>query len=275
MLDPDTQTNEDSYAAACLAVGGIFSLIDHMYSSPSQRGFAAVRPPGHHAEPNRAMGFCLFNNIALGACYLKHVMGLRKIMIIDIDAHHGNGTQAAFYDSNDILFLSMHQFPLYPGSGNFSEIGHGAGEGYSVNVPLDKGMGDHEFIHVINRLAFPLAQAFEPEIILVSCGFDLYRHDRLAGLNGTPDGYAMLTRGLCRIADQMCCGRIIFVMEGGYSVHGIRECGRQVLHTMCNTPAQASPTAGRGITSSKNFLSLQKTIGIHKKYWPILTRPGI
>lgn len=274
LFDLDTQTNENSYAAACLAVGGIFSLLDHLYASSLQRGFAAVRPPGHHAEPDRAMGFCLFNNIALGACYLKHIMGLKRIMIVDIDAHHGNGTQAAFYDSSEILYLSMHQFPLYPGSGNFNEIGCGRGEGHTVNVPLDRGMGDRELIHVINQLADPLAQAFEPEIIMVSCGFDLYQHDRLANLNGTPGGYAMLTRRLCRIADMVCGGRIVFIMEGGYSVQGIRDCGRQVLQEMCNMPALISPPGGiRNGTAEKPFPALLKTIDIHKKYWPILDRP--
>lgn len=272
-IDLDTQTTGDSYYAACLAVGGVFSTLDGIFDTASRRGFAAVRPPGHHAEPSKAMGFCLFNNTALGACYLKHRWGVKKVMIVDIDAHHGNGTQAAFYDSNDVLFISMHQFPCYPGSGNFGEIGHGSGEGYSVNVPLHKGMGDREFVQVAVQLVDPLACAFEPEVILVSCGFDLYQHDRLAGLNGTPGGYGMLTRCLCRIADMVCGGRIVFIMEGGYSVQGIRECGQRVIRELCDLPTGSEAQLNKIIgVSPAPFATLQKTIAIHKKYWSILNR---
>ena len=235
-FDLDTQATKGSYAAAKLAVGGIFSLLDAMYADGPRRGFAAVRPPGHHAEPEKAMGFCLFNNVALGASYLKHTRGFRRIMIVDIDAHHGNGTQAAFYHSPEVLFVSMHQFPCYPGSGNLSEVGQGAGEGYTVNVPLQKGMGDREFVQVTDRMVRPLAYAYHPEAILVSLGFDLYQQDRLAGLQGTPQGYGMLTHLLCRIAGEVCGGFIIFVMEGGYSIQGIRECGSSVIRELCGMP---------------------------------------
>jgi acetoin utilization deacetylase AcuC-like enzyme len=192
-------------------------------------------------------------------------------MIIDIDAHHGNGTQAAFYDSSEVLFISMHQFPCYPGSGNFGEVGRGPGEGYSVNVPLNKGMGDFEFVQVMFRLAAPLARVFEPEMILVSCGFDLYQYDRLAGLNGTPEGYAMMTHLLCRIADEVCDGRIAFIMEGGYSVQGIRDCGRKVLHELCYLPTSAHTRLEKYLNgSTASFPALQKAMAIHAKYWPVL-----
>ena len=272
-FDLDTQTTGASYAAACLAVGGVFSLLDTLWNSPSPRGFAAVRPPGHHAEADRAMGFCLFNNTALGASYLQHALGLKRIMVVDIDAHHGNGTQAAFYQTDAVLFVSLHQFPCFPGSGNFSEIGNGPGEGYSVNIPLDKGMGDREFVQVLVRIAHPLARAYQPDIILVSCGFDLYRHDRLAGLNGTPEGYAMLTHLLCRMADEVCQGRIAFIMEGGYSVQGIEACGSEVLQVLAGRrepdPSRLEKFCSR---ETPDFAALQKTISIHKKYWPILIR---
>jgi acetoin utilization deacetylase AcuC-like enzyme len=272
-IDLDTQTTKDSYDTARLAVGGVFGLLDAIMAGPSRRGFAAIRPPGHHAEPEKAMGFCLFNNVALGACYLKHAHNVRRVMIVDIDAHHGNGTQAAFAQSREVLFVSMHQFPCYPGTGNFGEVGHGAGEGYSINVPLDKGMGDPEFVQVMHRLADPLARAYEPEMILVSCGFDLYQHDRLAGLNGTPAGYAMLTRRLCRMADTVCGGRIAFIMEGGYSVQGIRECGRSVIRELCNLSTFAPERLDK-ITApgSAPFAALQKSIALHTKYWPIFKR---
>jgi acetoin utilization deacetylase AcuC-like enzyme len=272
-FDLDTQTTKESYNTARLAVGGVFCLLDAVLSIPGSRGFAAVRPPGHHAEPDKAMGFCLFNNAALGACYLQHAWGLKKVMIIDIDAHHGNGTQAAFYSSNQVLFFSMHQFPCYPGSGNFGEIGAGPGEGYTVNVPLDKGMGDHEFIQTIAQAADPLACAFEPDAILVSCGFDLYQHDRLANLNGTPNGYGLLTYLLCRIADMVCGGRIAFILEGGYSVQGIHDCGLRVFQELCNIPGQAkTPPEKTSAGRLSSFPALRKTIAIHAKYWPILNQ---
>jgi acetoin utilization deacetylase AcuC-like enzyme len=271
-IDLDTQTTSASYDVACLAVGGIFNLLDAIMAGPSRRGFAAVRPPGHHAEPGKAMGFCLFNNAALAACYLKHAHGAKRVMIVDIDAHHGNGTQAAFDQSREVLFFSMHQFPCYPGTGNYGEVGQGPGEGYSVNVPLDKGMGDIEFGRVIQRLVEPLARAYEPDMILVSCGFDLYQHDRLAGLNGTPAGYAMLTRQLCRTADAVCGGRIAFLMEGGYSIQGIRECGRSVIHELCGLPSPEADRLEKMVVSSAPFAALQKSIAIHTKYWPSLKR---
>jgi acetoin utilization deacetylase AcuC-like enzyme len=271
-IDLDTQTTKCSYAAASLAVGGIFNLLDAMMSTPSRRGFAAVRPPGHHAEPNKAMGFCLFNNTALGASYLKHTKGLKRVMVVDIDAHHGNGTQKAFYNSKEVMYVSMHQFPCYPGSGNLAEVGEGSGEGYTINVPLDKGMGDREFVQVMDRLVRPLAYAYSPEMILVSCGFDLYRQDRLAGLNGTPDGYAMITRQLCRIADSVCNGRIAFIMEGGYSIQGIRDCALSVIQELCNIPTFEANLLDKMISrSSTSFSALRKAIAIHKAYWPILS----
>ncbi|RJQ84151.1 MAG: histone deacetylase [Desulfobacteraceae bacterium] len=269
-IDLDTQTTSFSYEAACLAAGGVFNLLESICKGRSGRGFAAVRPPGHHAEPGKAMGFCLFNNAALGACYLKYLQDMPRVMIVDIDAHHGNGTQAAFFDRREVLFVSMHQFPCYPGSGNFNEIGYGPGEGYNVNVPLEKGMGDREFVQVIHRLVDPLACAYEPGLILVSCGFDLYQHDRLAGLNGTPNGYAMLTRQLCGLADKVCGGRIAFIMEGGYSVQGIRECGLRVIAELCHIPTFEQDRLDKILQSSSPFAALQKTVALHSKYWPIL-----
>jgi acetoin utilization deacetylase AcuC-like enzyme len=272
-FDLDTQATGASYASACRAVGGVFSLLDEILSTSSRRGFAAVRPPGHHAEPDRAMGFCLFNNTALGACYLKHVWGLRRVMIVDIDAHHGNGTQAAFYNADDVLFISMHQFPCYPGTGGSGETGQGPGEGFNVNVPLDKGMGDREFLQVVDRLVEPLACAFLPEMILVSCGFDLYSRDRLAQLGGTPDGYAMITCLLSRIADMVCGGRIAFIMEGGYSIQGIRRCSLRIFQEMCGMPSFDPDRLEKYLSCKQpSFSTLRKTIEVHKRHWSILNR---
>jgi acetoin utilization deacetylase AcuC-like enzyme len=270
-LDLDTQTSEKSFEVACLAVGSVFSLLDDIANGTAQRGFACIRPPGHHAEPQKAMGFCLFNNCALGARYLQKRYGAERVMIVDIDAHHGNGTQAAFYDSSDVLYVSWHQFPGYPGTGNFGEVGRGAGEGFTVNVPLGKGHGDRDFAEILNFLVRPLARQYRPFMILVACGFDLYRHDRLGGMRVSPEGYALITALLVEIAEQVCEGRVAFIMEGGYSIKGIRECGLRVMQTLCGTSA---PGQDRIISiKARKFPklgALKKAIAVHKKYWDTL-----
>ncbi|MBW2051841.1 MAG: histone deacetylase [Deltaproteobacteria bacterium] len=267
-LDLDTQTTEKSYEVARLAVGAVFNLLDEIWSGKAKRGFAFIRPPGHHAEPDKAMGFCLFNNIALGARYLKERYAVQKVMIVDIDVHHGNGTQAAFYDTDEVLYFSMHQFPAYPGTGNLGEVGQGKGMGFTVNVPLGKGHGDKDFAQIIYFLANPLAEEYKPDMLLVSCGFDLYIHDRLSGMRGTPDGYAMITFLLLEIAEKVCEGRIAFIMEGGYSLKGIRECGLRIMQELCNASTLNSDKIDRIKMGAPSKLStLKKVLAIQKKYW--------
>lgn len=269
-FDLDTQATGESYDVARLCVGGVFSLADAIWQGKGKRGFACVRPPGHHAEPGKAMGFCLFNNIALGAEYLRRAYGVRKILIVDIDLHHGNGTQTAFYPSDEVLFISMHQFPCYPGTGNFGEVGSGKGEGYTVNVPLSKGQGDEDYGKMIYFVVNPLAQAFQPQIMLVSCGFDLYLHDRLGAMRVTPDGYGLITFLLLSIAEKVCDGRIAFVMEGGYSLRGIRECGLRVVQGLCGVSNMNPRHIDRIIGSSPNKIgAVRKVREIHKKYWDV------
>ncbi len=267
-FDSDTQATAESYTVARLAVGGVFTLLDGIMQGPSARGFAFVRPPGHHAEPDRPMGFCLFNNVALGACYLKRRWGLSRVMVVDIDAHHGNGTQQAFYDSDEVLFVSCHEFPAYPGTGHMREAGAGRGEGFTVNVPLDRGSGDREFARVIRWLVTPLAREYLPEALLVSCGFDLHQNDRLAHLNGTGAGYAVLTRLLCGIAEDVCQGRIAFVLEGGYSAHGLREGVQNVMQELCGvSPVGAAAAERLGVQPPGRFSNLRKVLDLQAKYW--------
>ncbi|MBN2125184.1 MAG: histone deacetylase [Deltaproteobacteria bacterium] len=270
-FDPDTQASERSYEAARLGVGAVFSLLDGIWSGRAKRGFACIRPPGHHAEPDRAMGFCLFNNVALGARYLQEQYSVRRVMIVDMDVHHGNGTQAAFFDTDEVLYLSFHQFPGYPGTGNFGEVGEGKGEGYTVNVPLGRGYGDRDFARIIYFLAAPLAFAYEPEILLVSCGFDLYVHDRLGQMAVTPEGYALMTFFLLGIAEKICGGRIAFVMEGGYNLRGIRECGLRVMKELCDVPSLTGDKVRKIAETPTGKLSFfRKAVDIHRKYWDVL-----
>ncbi|MEE4263268.1 MAG: histone deacetylase [Desulfobacteraceae bacterium] len=270
-FDMDTQTTEKSYETARLAAGGVFSLIDSICNEEGKRGFAFIRPPGHHAEPDKAMGFCLFNNTALGAMYLRHRWNARRVLIVDIDAHHGNGAQTAFYDRADVLYFSLHQFPCYPGTGNLGEVGRGKGEGFTVNVPLAKGHGDRDFARIIYFLLNPIAREYQPDMILVTCGFDLYRHDRLAGMDGTPAGYALITRLLLEIAEAVSGGRILFIMEGGYSIKGIQECGLRVMQELCDVQTLNRKKLEK-IKRSKpsRFSVLKKVMEVQRKYWKAL-----
>ena len=270
-FDMDTQTTEKSYDVARLGVGAVFGLLDEIWTGKATRGFACIRPPGHHAEPDKAMGFCLFNNVALGARYLKEHYSVSKIMIVDFDVHHGNGIQSAFYNTDDVLYVSLHQFPCYPGTGNFGEVGRGRGEGFTINIPLGKGHGDRDFAGIIYYMLNPLAQAYHPDMILVSCGFDLYMHDPLGGMTVTPEGYALITFFLLDIAQKVCNGLIAFIMEGGYSLKGIRECGLRVMQELCDVPTlnrkQIEKVTGNSV---RKLSAIRKVIEIQKEYWRIL-----
>ena len=267
-LDLDTQTTARSFEIACLAAGGVFALLDAVWAGEHSRGFACIRPPGHHAEPERAMGFCLFNNVALAAHYLEKIYGLDRIMIVDIDAHHGNGTQKAFYTTSAVLFASLHQFPGYPGSGHLNETGAGAGEGFSVNIPLPKGSGDADFAQAIHGIVRPIAQQYEPEALLVSCGFDLYQHDKLAGMHGTPEGYALMTYFLRQMADQLCGGRLVYILEGGYHLGGIEACALRTFQELAGIGTLPAERIERVRASAiRKFPPLRKVIEIQKRYW--------
>jgi acetoin utilization deacetylase AcuC-like enzyme len=231
-LDGDTITSRDSFAVGLLAVGGFLRLLDSIAAGQSQNGFALVRPPGHHALSDRAMGFCLFNTIAIGAEHLKRGYGAKKILIMDWDVHHGNGTQAAFYDDPSVLYISTHQYPYYPGTGAVNEVGVNAGEGYTINVPLPAGCADAEYLRVFHDIVVPEAAKFEPEWILVSAGFDPHRRDPLAGMGVTEKGFAMMARMLLRLAEQYAGKRIAFLLEGGYDLAALRNSVFAVLEAM-------------------------------------------
>lgn len=231
-LDADTSTCPVSFDAALRAAGGMISAIDSVLSAEVDRAFPLVRPPGHHAEADRAMGFCLFNNVAVGAAYLTEVKGLERVLVIDWDIHHGNGTQHIFYDSSKVLYFSTHQYPFYPGTGAAEEAGSGEGEGYTVNVPMTPGMGDSEFIKIFQEILKPIIDQYKPEFILVSAGFDIYFEDPLGGMKVTPEGFAKLTRLLTDEADRVCGGKIIFLLEGGYNLDGLWISTKEVIEEL-------------------------------------------
>lgn len=214
----------ESYAVAVLAAGGALRAVDAVLdaSAEAQTAFALVRPPGHHAVPDQAMGFCLFNNVALAARHAQ-TRGLKKVMIVDFDVHHGNGTQDAFYADPSVLFLSTHQYQpgFYPGTGGAEEIGAGAGEGFNINVPLPAGAGDAAFERLAAEIITPAAERFAPELLLVSAGFDAHWADPLASLQLSHTGYGHLTRALIALAEKHCGGRMVLTLEGGYDLNAL------------------------------------------------------
>ncbi len=222
-LDPDTYVSAESLEVALLAAGGSIELALRVARGELDGGLAAVRPPGHHAESDRAMGFCLFNNVAIAARALQAQESVDRILILDWDVHHGNGTQHLFESDPSVLYASIHQYPLYPGTGAVGEIGVGRGEGFTLNVPLPAGCGDCEYVGVLQRLIEPAARSFNPEMILISCGFDAHRDDPLAAMNVTREGYRQMTAIARALADDLCSGRLAFVLEGGYAVSGLEQ----------------------------------------------------
>ncbi len=217
----ETVVSPGSYRAALYAAGGVLSAVDAVMAGTVRNCFCAVRPPGHHALADRAMGFCVFNNTAIGARYVQRKYSLRRVVIVDWDVHHGNGTQDAFYADRSVFYFSVHQFPHYPGSGSAEETGTGKGEGYTLNVPLPAGSGDREYLSVFRDQLVPAMDRFRPEFVFISAGFDGHRRDPLAGMDLTDAGYAGLTSLVADIADEYALGRLVSVLEGGYDLDAL------------------------------------------------------
>ncbi|MCB8922626.1 MAG: histone deacetylase [Ardenticatenaceae bacterium] len=252
----DTYVTPESYELALLAAGGVTAAVDAMLSGQVQNGMALVRPPGHHAEVNRAGGFCLFNNVAVAARHAQDTYGIQRVFIVDFDVHHGNGTQHIFYQDESVLFASLHLYMpnyFYPGIGSLGEIGQGKGNGYTVNVPLPPHVGDVGYGRVLRELIRPKAVDFAPDLILVSAGFDAHWQDPLASAGLSLTGYAGMARELVSLAEDVCDGRILFVLEGGYHqdvlAYGILNViyallGRDDLHD----PLGPQPTPEQDVT---------------------------
>jgi acetoin utilization deacetylase AcuC-like enzyme len=240
-LDADTSTSARTYEVSLLAAGGLLAAIDAVMGDLAN-AFALVRPPGHHAERNRAMGFCIFNNVAIGAKYALSAHTLERVLICDWDLHHGNGTQRTFYEDPQVLYFSTHQYPYYPGSGHYTEIGESAGTGYTVNVPLSTGYGDADYANIFRHILRPIALAYQPQLILVSAGFDIYRQDPLGGMAVTEEGFARLIDIIMDVADTVCDGRIVVTLEGGYHLEGQ---ARSVVEVVTRMAGDGMPDRGR------------------------------
>jgi len=232
-LDADTQTSARSFDAACLAAGALIDGMQKIADREVDNAFCLVRPPGHHAERDHSMGFCLFNNVAIAAHWAVRTLGMERIFIFDWDLHHGNGTQHSFFDTNKVLYSSTHQYPYYPGTGAVVENGEGAGTGYTLNVPLPGGQGDLDYVQICSRLVVPVAKQYQPDFILISCGFDIYGGDPLGTMRVTSSGFAQMTRIMQDLADEVCQGRLLVTLEGGYNLTGMRDGALAVLTELC------------------------------------------
>lgn len=226
-LDPDTCMSGDSLEAALYAAGSLIEAVERIKKGEIQRAFCAVRPPGHHAESDRAMGFCIFNNVAIGAKYAQKI-GYKKVFIIDFDVHHGNGTQHIFEADDTVSYLSTHQYPHYPGTGSNAESGIGRGKGYTYNVPMPPGSGDKEYLQVYQNTLPGLVKGFQPEIILVSAGYDLHKNDPLADIKVSDEGI----RGIVHSILSCSSNPFVFTLEGGYNLSALGESVRMTLDEM-------------------------------------------
>ena len=229
MIDEDTFTSPESDEIARLAAGAVLTGIDCVLDDATvRRAVAMVRPPGHHAEADRAMGFCLYNNVAVGAAYARS-RGCARVAIVDYDVHHGNGTQWIFYEDPTVLFVSSHQYPFYPGTGAASEKGRGAGQGFTLNIPLAAGTRDKEIEQRYRDEVFPALRGFRPDLLIISAGFDAHELDPLGQLRMTTAGFGRLTRALFTEADALCGGRVVAVTEGGYDLDAVAQCLTEIV----------------------------------------------
>ncbi len=265
-LDADTAATARTFETALLAAGGVLEAVDTVLRGDAENAMALVRPPGHHAESNQARGFCFFNNAAVAAEHLLKTRGLKRILIADWDLHHGNGTQHSFYSRRDVLFFSTHQSPFYPGTGSWDETGWGDGEGFTVNVPLRPGKSDGDYRFLYRNLLGPIAAAYEPEFILVSAGFDIGNGDPLGGMRVTTDGFAALAAEIKCLADTLCRGRLVLVLEGGYNRTVLADGVRAVLSQLTGGAPPPSCPAEPSLETQKEIMPV---FDVQRRFWPL------
>ena len=256
-LDPDTALSAGSYTAARLAAGAALEAMDDVWYGRADNAFALVRPPGHHAERSRAMGFCMFNNAAIAAEAARR-LGAQRVMILDWDVHHGNGTQHIFQGRRDVLYASSHQYPFYPGTGAPEETGTGEGAGFTVNCALPAGLGDADYGAVFHDVFLPAGRAFRPDIILVSAGFDPHAADPLAQMRVTEHGFAAMCSAMSALAKECCGGKLVLLLEGGYDLHALRDSVRTCLDVLTGArddfPRGVSPAAAAAVGATRDAL---------------------
>ena len=262
-LDPDTYTSAESYQLARQAAGATVEAAAYARESGAP-GVALVRPPGHHAEQDRAMGFCLFNSVAVAAADAR-AAGVERVVVIDYDVHHGNGTQWMFYEDPSVMYVSLHQYPFYPGTGAVADVGRDRGAGFTVNVPLEAGAGDADFDRAMREAVIPVATAFDPGLVLLSAGFDAHRRDPLGGMEVSTEGFGLLTAHVQRLAGETCGGRLGVVTEGGYDLQALEECLDSTLAQLGDGVPADAPASG---DTSRIDAVLPAVQGALAPYWP-------
>jgi acetoin utilization deacetylase AcuC-like enzyme len=269
MLDADTFTSPDSYDLARLAAGAALVGVDHALAGAGP-ALVLIRPPGHHAERDRAMGFCLFNSVAVAAAYAR-ARGAARVAIVDIDVHHGNGTQQIFEDDQAVLYVSTHQFPCYPGTGGVTEVGFGAGRGRTVNVPIEPGAGDDDYAEVLARVVVPVLAEFAADLTIVSAGYDAHVRDPLAEMQVTDDGFRSMLARLRAVADTVSAGRLVVVTEGGYDLQALGACLEATVEVLAGEAAPATATAdgaprtsGPGVRGRE---AAEAALAVQRPFW--------
>jgi acetoin utilization deacetylase AcuC-like enzyme len=265
-LTPDTIASPKTFQTALLACGAVITAIKGLVAGTIENGAVFVRPPGHHAEHGRAMGYCIFNNVAVGAMYARKVIGLPRVLIVDFDVHHGNGTYHIFERDPTVLFFSTHQYPLFPGTGLFTETGSGSGEGYSVNIPLSKGYGEAEFTAIFMKILKPVAREFKPDLILVSAGFDIHRSDPLGKMTVTSRGFGPITASIMDIARENRA-RLLFVLEGGYHIRALAESVEMMLRVLSGETESIYQEVAEAADKKKTNQVIHHCCHVHRSFW--------
>ena len=265
-LDPDTYTSPETYEIALLSAGASVEGVERVMGNPGTRALVLSRPPGHHAERDRAMGFCFFNNVAVAAAHAR-TLGAQRVAIVDFDVHHGNGTQDIFEGDAEVLYLSTHQSPYYPGTGDVQEVGRGAGAGRTVNIPLEVGATDDDYRIVFEQVIGPVMHQFSPDLVLVSAGFDAHERDPLGGMRVTTEGFAAMTAMLRGIADEHCDGRIVLVTEGGYDLRALGACLRAIVDVLATESCPVANWPEATIASSRGVAAASATKTAQTKLW--------
>lgn len=266
-FDSDTYTSPDTRDVALLAAGAAIGGVEAIVQSRATRVMALVRPPGHHAERDRAMGFCFYNSVAAAAAHALS-LGMERVAVMDYDVHHGNGTQWIFYEDPRVLYVSTHQYPFYPGTGAADDVGRGRGAGYTLNVPLEAGSTDGDYAEVFKALVVPVIDQFKPELVLISAGYDAHERDPLARMRLTTSGYAHLTRSLCEVADTHCHGRIVAVTEGGYDLAALKACLEASISVLDGAPPAGAQESARPATQ-RSRIAVAQVRSAHANYWKL------
>jgi acetoin utilization deacetylase AcuC-like enzyme len=267
-LDPDTYTSPETYEVALLSAGAAVDGVERVMGGSHKRALVLSRPPGHHAERDRAMGFCFFNNVAVAAAHARR-LGAKRIAIVDFDVHHGNGTQHIFEHDPETLYVSTHQYPYYPGTGASGEVGYGAAAGRTVNLPLEVGATDDDYRVVFDGVVVPVLRQFAPDLVLVSAGFDAHVRDPLAGMRVTTPGFVAMAASLRLVAEECCDGRLVAAVEGGYDLRALRECLQATVDVLAGDTAPPAQWPACDIPSSRGIETVRQAKAVLGKYWRI------